>query len=700
MADTHENPQATIGFVIYYPFQFYVYKNVYEHLKEQAEFVIDLGVFFPNRQTEDVLPSIEALLTKHGARYRVLQHEDYYYAAYLERFFSRYDALVSVWWRGCITRPQNALRKKVHITYGAGKELTTFDLRKINFDLVLAYGEYDHNFYSLITKSVVIGNPKFDDWFNDSLNMSGISDIVEKLDPKKKTVLYLPTHSDLSSIDELAASLVKAGEKYNVIAKLHYYTPREEPQRVEKLIHPSIILLKDDADLLPLLKIADIVISDNSSAIFDAVLADKPIVVADFHSPEYLDTAHRERRMYRRGAGGTLTYSGSIEQKIKRDGTVDAIASPHELLPTIERAITHDDKAAKRKELARRLFAHQDGHAGRRGAESIRKLLKEPLGERPFLYHAVQHYTVNALGRPKRSPAWVGEYLLARENFKESILQGEKGMVFSVIMLPRNASYRPQALRSISEQDFPKEKYELIELPEGETLEGRVARAIAESKGAIICFATDDCVLPASWLTALSVAYERNPQIGGAGGYVRAAKENYTLFDEYNYRELARKLNVPLRPGFLSQLYEVTNQLPGQNPTGTLSAMSYRREELSRLPHLSTIIHLEQYIKNAVIANSPLCFIPLSVTRLSPLSRGDFMLAERDRGYMAAFKSGRGSGFWGTLADAVGSLVHGYAALARVMLLAGMARGFGAAQAHVARLMGDVSSPLTRRSVS
>ena len=56
-----DTAHATIGFVIYYPFQFYVYKNVYRHLMDRAEFIIDLGASMPNRQTDDVLPAIEAL---------------------------------------------------------------------------------------------------------------------------------------------------------------------------------------------------------------------------------------------------------------------------------------------------------------------------------------------------------------------------------------------------------------------------------------------------------------------------------------------------------------------------------------------------------------------------------------------------------------------------------------------------------------
>jgi|SRR3989344_4496221 len=673
------NQDATIGFVIYYPFQFYVYKNVYKHLYDQAEFIIDLGVFFPNRQTEDILPALEELLTKHGARYRVLQYDDYRYASYLEKFFSKYEVLVSVWWRGSITRSENLPRKKVQITYGAGKELTQFDLRKTNFDLVLAYGEYDHGFYSLITKSVIVGNPKFDDWFNESIDMSDVMQVTERLDPKKKTILYLPTHSDLSSIDMLAETLKRIAGTYNLVVKLHYYTPREEPWRVEALTHPRIILLKDDADLLPLLKIADVVVSDNSSAIFDAVLANKPIVVTDFHSSEYLDTAHRGTRVYRRGVGGALTFSGSIEQRIKRDGTVQTITVAKELLPTVERVFVHDTAEAKRKELAKKLFAHRDGSAGRRGAESIRAFAKASIEEKPFLYHAIQHYTTNVLRRPKRSLAWLEEYLPIQEDFRRRILEEETGVVFSVIVLPHKSEYRPQALRSVGEQDFPKERYELIEVLEGETLGTHVACAIAESKGRIICFATDDCVLPSDWLSTLYLAYERNPQIGGAGGYVCAAMEASTPFDEYRHRQIARTLGVPIRREFLSEFYEVVNQLPDHNPAGALSAISYRKSLIPSIKQIRSNAQLEHFLRMVIMRKAPVCFVPQSVTRLSKMLQVDFLLEEHERALAKGFQKRLRRWFRKIFH------IRRFLRSARVALLARTAHTLGAIQARILR---------------
>ncbi len=82
--------RARIGFVIYYPFQFYVYKNVYQELKQDAEFIIDSCFPFPHEQQNQLIHDIVELLKKHKARYRLLRIEDYRHATYLRHFFQSY----------------------------------------------------------------------------------------------------------------------------------------------------------------------------------------------------------------------------------------------------------------------------------------------------------------------------------------------------------------------------------------------------------------------------------------------------------------------------------------------------------------------------------------------------------------------------------------------------------------------------------
>ena len=162
------NPNAKIGFVILYPFFFYVFKNVYKRLEQDAELIIDLGIFFPNRQHEELVWDIIAVLQKHGAYYRILHYEDYQYPRFLNSFFAPYDVLVGVWQLGAMSLAHARMKKTVLMQYGAGKELTTYNLSKVSADLFLAYGEPGRSFYSLFTNALAIGNPRIDDWLKDT----------------------------------------------------------------------------------------------------------------------------------------------------------------------------------------------------------------------------------------------------------------------------------------------------------------------------------------------------------------------------------------------------------------------------------------------------------------------------------------------------------------------------------------------------
>ena len=332
-------------------------------------------------------------MTRHGVYFRVLNYEDYQRQKYLTDFFSNYKTLVGLWRSGCLVIPQTDKARKVHMNYGAGKELTMFWSRHRDWDLYLCLGPRIYEIIKLFTWAETVGYPKFDDWFNGAVDKSAVVEIKKKLDSLKKTVLYLPTHGDLSSIDELAGELRKNAPYYNILVKPHYYTPLEEPDRIKKLRNNNIILFQDESDTLPFFEIADVVVSDNSSAIFDAILADKPVVVTDFLSEDYLNSGHRKLKSFRfRLPEGALTYSQSIEQRIKRDGSVVALKKASEFKNAIEQALADDWKFQEaRKKLREEVFAFSDGKCGERAAAAIKKLISlKRLPEKPILYHVFE----------------------------------------------------------------------------------------------------------------------------------------------------------------------------------------------------------------------------------------------------------------------------------------------------------------------
>lgn len=387
------NPDAKIGFVIFYPFQFYVFKNVYKHLVSDAEFIVDGGRHFPLPSPEGLIEDCVKVLTENNVSFRLLSYEDYKHQKYLVDFFSNYKVLIALWMSGCLVIPQSDKARKVHMNYGAGKELSMFGNKHRKWDLYLCLSQRVHKIIELFTWAEIVGYPKFDDWFNNELDEQYIKELKSALNPAKKTILYLPTHGDLSSIDELAGELKKINSTYNILIKLHYYAPYEEPDRVKKLENVGVRLPRNSSDLPPLIKVADVVLSDNSSGIFDAILADKPVVLADLLSEDYLNKGHKNVKSFRfRLPEGALTYSHSIEQRIKKDGSVVSLKKPEELSVAIKMAL--DDAGTfknARKKLKEELFAFNDGRCGERAAAYIRKLaFLEKLPEKPILFHVFE----------------------------------------------------------------------------------------------------------------------------------------------------------------------------------------------------------------------------------------------------------------------------------------------------------------------
>ncbi|HGH5981388.1 TPA: CDP-glycerol glycerophosphotransferase family protein, partial [Kluyvera georgiana] len=96
--------------------------------------------------------------------------------------------------------------------------------------------------------------------------------------PGLKTILYVPTWGDLSSIDDFLESVMALSGEYNVILKLHHNTDLLEGHRKNR-VNGRINYFGANDDLLELISVSDIVISDYSGAIFDAIYFNKPVVL-------------------------------------------------------------------------------------------------------------------------------------------------------------------------------------------------------------------------------------------------------------------------------------------------------------------------------------------------------------------------------------------------------------------------------------
>ncbi len=124
------------------------------------------------------------------------------------------------------------------------------------------------------------------------------------LDPVRPTVLYAPTWSPASSLNAMGVELVAAVTRMpvNVILKLHdrsrdlgerYSGGVDWVARLQPLLRPGQGVIAPGHDISPYLVASDVMVTDHSSAGFEFLLRDRPIV--RIHRPQLIDLANIHR---------------------------------------------------------------------------------------------------------------------------------------------------------------------------------------------------------------------------------------------------------------------------------------------------------------------------------------------------------------------------------------------------------------------
>jgi len=194
----------------------------------------------------------------------------------------RFDVIVSQ-----ATPPGRKLFKStkfVMLQYGYAKESYNFGEWRKQSDLILAYGNYAKERFSKMAPSVAIGNPRWDDWQNREFQRDSKSRLDAILNPDLKTIVYAPTWGDLSSTRDWIDYVIALGRNYNVIVKAHHNSVRDG--EINPTTFPKNVHYLPNEDLFAVMTVADLVISDVSGAIFDAVLCNIPVALI---SPNNLD---------------------------------------------------------------------------------------------------------------------------------------------------------------------------------------------------------------------------------------------------------------------------------------------------------------------------------------------------------------------------------------------------------------------------
>jgi len=145
----------------------------------------------------------------------------------------------------------------------------------------------------------LVGMPKVDCLVDGTFSRDHILQTLG-LDPARRTVLYAPTWSPASSLNAMGVELLDALGRMpvNVIMKLHDRSRDLRPRYSggvdwASTLQPLLVrdrgVLAPGHDISPYLVAADLMITDHSSAGFEFLLRDKPLV--RIHRPQLIELA-------------------------------------------------------------------------------------------------------------------------------------------------------------------------------------------------------------------------------------------------------------------------------------------------------------------------------------------------------------------------------------------------------------------------
>ncbi len=233
---------------------------------------------------------------------------------------------------------------------------------------------------------------------------------------------------------------------------------------------------------------------------------------------------------------------------------------------------------------------------------------------------------------------------------------------YSIVIPTYNrARFLLKTLDSVCNQTIPPEKYEILVINDGSTDDteetisnlksqilkpeiryfkienGGPAKArnkgIKESRGEIIFFTDDDCVVPPDWMATLLDGYKRHPEVVGAGGWYKYS--NKSSKNKYFQKYIDFNINKN------NEIFEVENKtnIFDFNWAGNTANMSYKKAVLEEIRGFDENLYFAGAVdwelkKNVQRRGYYLLYIPLIVNHLKIFNFINF--------FKKSFNQGRG----------------------------------------------------------
>ena len=252
----------------------------------------------------------------------------------------KYDIVYSAYHlHANVLMQMNKVRYNVKFSYygvGGGNKPNLLNPFYFNFyDFYLSLSNPDASIASGYINTYIIGNIKLAHY--KRLRTTPIS---------KTTILYLPTWSNdgegLSSIsDRTIKKLLSLQNKYNISTKMHAYTSSSMKSKEQRKLFEMFDIVYDvNTPICDILNEADVVLSDISSAGFDAVAGDVPLAFF--------------------GLGESIYYGGKLclHQQLVEDDIVPGSNNVEEMELIIEKALS-PEYFSKQQKLKKEIYPYE-----------------------------------------------------------------------------------------------------------------------------------------------------------------------------------------------------------------------------------------------------------------------------------------------------------------------------------------------------
>lgn len=252
------------------------------------------------------------------------------------------------------------------VNHGAGIKSAGHSINSCRFTVRFAEGPYQ---LQQLKKSyppgnyVDVGFAKLDPLFRGEPIKGGMTIQSAGLDPNKKTLLYAPTFYP-SSLELFPDHWPREFAEYNLVVKPHFFTYTKARYRAQRKklerwkAAPNVrVASVSDYTLLPFFAMADVLISDASTALFEFAALNKPVVWCDFLK---LRWTYRGPFAYR--------FKNRMDQDILRYADI-AVHAPRyaDLHSIVADQLAHPAGFERqRREYAEVLLGKLDGHASTR----------------------------------------------------------------------------------------------------------------------------------------------------------------------------------------------------------------------------------------------------------------------------------------------------------------------------------------------